>query len=77
MPKEQEEKVKTMFAVQIASRTIINKEDCMRVLKQFPHCKGNYRTLVEKVNNLIIKSVGKPRQKKTIVTVKSSNSESD
>ena len=64
-PKEQEEKVKTMFAVQIASRTIINKEDCRHsVLKQFPHCKGNYRVLVGKVNNLIVKSVGrKPPQR--------------
>lgn len=55
-PKDQEEHARQLFGSFILKGRCPSKEDCEEVLDQFPHCNGNYRTLVMKINNLITRS---------------------
>ena len=67
-PEDQSARVKTVFAKEIAMRTVPGMDRCNDVLHQFPHCGTGprvYRKLAWKVNNLITKSKGrKPGQRR-------------
>ena len=52
-PVDQESLARDLFKDFIAERNCPNKKECMPHLHKFPHCRNNYRKLVEKINNFI------------------------
>lgn len=58
-PLDQERRVEELFRSEIAQRRCPNKEKCISLLHEFPHCNGAYRTLVAKVNNIVTKAKGR------------------
>lgn len=69
-PKDQEGLVEQHFAGEIGRGKGPASQKCKELVKLFPHCNGDYRKLVAKVNNLIIKRKGrnKPVKAKPCVT---------
>lgn len=55
-PKDQEDKAREMFASHILKGKCPGKAECEKVVHVFPHCDGNYRTLVMKINNFITRA---------------------
>ena len=58
-PADQEQLVKDIFRREIATGVRPNMERCLPFLDQLPHAQGNYRKIVEKVHNLILKGENK------------------
>ena len=63
-PKDQEAKVKEIFSDFIAQKKCPPKAEAKQHIHEFPHCNGNYRNLIMKVNNLITSSKGRYLEEK-------------
>jgi hypothetical protein len=64
-PVAQETLVVKTFAAHIAAERVPGKVECEKFLALFPHCKGQWSRLKEKVNNLIIRNK-KQQQKNSL-----------
>ena len=60
-PKDQDTLVRELFKQEIAEGKCPSKEKCGKLVTRFPHCQGNYRKLVMKVNNINTTSKGARR----------------
>lgn len=79
-PKDQEEKLKRMFANEIARRQTPASEKCKSLLHEFPHVGNDadaYRKIIWKVHTYITKSKGRAKPQRRTANEDDGNNDSD